>query len=159
MNHPDRGEIEAVTVSTLYGGENPYTRALVNATGFNEVPIAEELVQDNPRIYTWIELTVGADGTRVVRVPDTSVFPKHQGYVNKAEDPPEQFHVNGRREDESGLEIIYEPDEQSDDDSWDVAVNESTNNVWDEFKSEVEGGKTPYDSSHFFYLIGYSDNA
>ncbi|WP_430505245.1 hypothetical protein [Haloparvum sp. PAK95] len=156
MNDPDGGEIDAVTVSALYGSENPYTRALVNATGFNDVPIAEELVQDNPRIYTWIELTVGADGTRVVRVPDASVFPKHLGYVNRQSEPPEGYQVNGRREDQNGLEVLYDTSAESGD-GYDVAVNEQTNNVWNKFKGEVEAGNTPYASSHLLYYLGYSD--
>lgn len=156
INRPDGSAVDAITVATLYGSSNPVTRHITNA--FERYNPAAFLVPANPVIYAWVELTVGADGSRIVRVPDASVFPKHAAYVNKEEEPPLGAHVNGQKVTDSGLDLITETDTDSGD-GYDVAVDEDDNNVWQNFLSEADNWVTPYTTTYSLYHMVFRDGS
>ena len=156
ISRPDGTDVDAITVATLYGSSNPVTRHIANT--FKQYNPASFLIPANPVIYAWIELTVGADGTRIVRVPDASVFPKHAAYLNKPEDPPLTAEVNGEKITDSGLELITETDTDSGG-GYDVAVDEDQNNVWQKFLSEADSWKTPYTSTYTIYHMQFRNGS
>ena len=138
--------IQGVLASTIWGSSNPYTARLINSLGGEggELDLPGGTPQDNPVIYSWIEMACLANGAKLVRVADTSVFPKHVAYLD------------GLRVDDSGLTVYFDNRSETSDTSFDVGINEDTNNVWDSFKIEAEQGiVSPYRSPHNSYIEKY----
>lgn len=118
-----------------------------------------------PKVYTWVEFTVLADGTTLLRIPDASVFPKHAAYIQSPQrhnisqhafhSPPEKGDLVGQ----SDLSVIFNINAVSSDDKYDVAVNEDTNNVFDRFEKEFNGtNAVPWQTTHLLYLYSYRDS-
>lgn len=145
---PNSGLVEGIRVATIWGTANPYTKKMTDPS---EIPILDGEVPDNPIIYNWIELTLLADGTTYVRVPDASVFPKHVGYLRSPLS-------NGRstKRTTSGLRYILDESVTTADDTYDAAIREDSNNVWDRFKQENEQSRVvPYKSVNSIYRWSY----
>lgn len=133
----DGETVEGVRASTVWGASNPYTHQIASMDDF---PVVDDFTPDNPILYTWVELTVLADGTRLVRVPDASVYPRHAGYLGDTKRAT------------NGLDVIYEEDTDSGG-GYDVAIDEKSNNVWDRFKTEFDENRyVPYGSDHDGFL-------
>ncbi|RRJ34013.1 hypothetical protein [Halocatena pleomorpha] len=145
---PNSGLVEGIRVATIWGSANPYTKKMTNPS---EIPFLDGEVPDNPIIYNWIELTLLTDGTTYVRVPDASVFPKHVGYLRSPLS-------NGRstKRTTSGLRYILDETVTTADDTYDAAIREDSNNVWDRFKQETEQSYVvPYKSINSIYRWSY----
>lgn len=135
--------VEAIQVASLYGASNPYTREIIN-DGYGEAPIVDAFAQDNPIIFSWVELTILADGRHLVRIPDTSVFPKHVGYLD------------GFKQADSGLDVIFETDTDSGN-GYDVSIDEDSNNVWENFLANADAEEvTPWEGPFFLYFFNYN---
>lgn len=151
----DGREVDGVRAATIWGTSNPFTRELANDL-FADIGDLAPLVDvpPNPVIYTWLEVTLLADGTRFVRVPDCSPFPKHAGYL--ADDVDDR---SGSRFADSGLEVTFDLDEDSSNSAYDVAIGEDYNNVWNRFVQEfAESRVVPYYNSHSSYLFNHPDD-
>lgn len=145
---PEGGSVEGIRAATIWGASNPYTHNMINATPSLTLRL---LVPDNPIIYNWIELTLLADGTTYVRIPDASVFPKHVGYLRS----PVSNGVNTKRT-TNGLKYILDKTVTTSDDTYSAAIREDSNNVWNQFKKEAEQSiVVPYTSSHSTYRSAY----
>ena len=73
-----------------------------------------------------------------------SVYPKYVSFLNK------------QRYDDSGLDVTFDPSVTDSGDGYDAAIREDSNNVWNEFKSESEGGSAiPYRGSVFRWVAFY----
>lgn len=147
----DGRPIEGVQVATLWGTSDPFTYELVNEGGGDLADWALPL-PNNPVVFSWLELTVLADGTKLVRVPDASIFPNHAGYLAES-----VSRTHGEKLATSGLEVITDPNETSSEDGYDVAIRDTQNNVWDAFKGnyEEEATSAPYHTPHLVYLRSY----
>lgn len=141
----DRGgrTVEGVRVSTVWGASNSYTHEIASMDDF---PVVDDFTPDNPILYTWIELTVLADGTRLVRIPDASVDPKHAGYLGDTKRAT------------NGLKVIFEEGVDSGD-GHTAAIDEDTNNVWDRFKEEYDENEyVPYGNDPANYIENYRND-
>lgn len=148
---PGGGSIQGVRAATIWGSSNPYTRDLVGSIEFPN-SFMDWAFPDNPIIYSWMELTLLADGTTYVRIPDASVFPKHVGYLR-----PSQSNQNTKR-DTSGLEYILDKNANPTGDTYAVAIREDTNHVWKRFKQENNQGLVvPYKGSNSHYHANYKN--
>ncbi len=154
----DGAPIEGVRAATVWGGSNPYSHDL-------QAGIVEEgadfvlPLQNNPVIYSWVELTVLADGTKLVRVPDATPFPKHAGYLATGVD-----RTAGTLRADSKLDVIFDTDVTDSGDGYDVAVNEEDNNVWNTFVDTYgesflpeDRPVSPYMVQGLFYLDSYRE--
>jgi len=150
--------VDGVRVSTLYGGQNPYTRGMANT------PVIPP--EANPIIYHWIELLVLANGAYGVIVHDTTTFPKHTLFTGPAGEPEEQY-----KRTDSGLEIIYDASESTSRE-YKAAINDKFHAPWRKFFKAFEKDapyvpyKTPkkkymkkYDKNTVGRLIGYVNEA
>jgi hypothetical protein len=145
------GDIVGVRVSTIWGSSNPYSREIINKTpliGGNGTLIG---LQDNPIIYSWIEIIVLSNGARYVRVPDHSLYPQHVGYL----DGKRSFGDGG----DYGKNLVsyfIPPLSKDSGDEYSVGIDEPSNNVWADFKNEADSPVAiPYKTPHSAYLAGY----
>lgn len=154
----DGEPIEGVRAATVWGGSNPYSHDL--QSGIVEAGADFVLpLQNNPVIYSWVELTVLADGTKLVRVPDATPFPKHAGYLAAGVD-----RTAGTLRADSKLEVEFDPAVTDSDDGYDVAINEEDNNVWNTFVDTYgesflpeDRPVSPYSVPAVFYLDSYRE--
>lgn len=147
---PTNDSVEGIRAATIWGSENPYTKKMTDPTEI--VPPIDNEVPDNPIIYSWIELTLLADGTTYVRIPDASVFPKQVSYLRG---PLSDGRSTKRTT--SGLQYILDETVTTADDTYDVAIREDSNNVWERFKHETEQGQVvPYKGMNTLYNWSYS---
>jgi hypothetical protein len=97
--------IDAVHTASIWGAYDPYVEKMVEYAStsssnsllellFNETERALlgsgtvlllEFIFGTPAIWTWLEHTMLADGTELVRVWDASDFPEHVGYLGAAD--------------------------------------------------------------------------
>jgi len=134
----ENGEPLGIRVSTIWGAVNSYIQDLVNLIG--EEGESPGPIPDNPHVYTWVEIALLTDGTMFVRVPDASIFPRHVLYVNNLKSDTNGFTVS----------------EDASDDGYSARYNENTNNVWEAFRRETEGGiVVPYRTPHNCYVEEY----
>lgn len=149
----DGDAIDGIRVSTIWGASAEYAEQLAEDW---VADIGDKVVDvpTIPIIYSWVELSVLADGTKLLRIPDASPFPKHAAYLGDG-----ITMRTGRLGGDSGLKILFDTDVISRDDTYSVAVNEDHNNVWDRFSEEFQEKRAiPYYTSHLMYLYNYRDN-
>ncbi|MFC7155335.1 hypothetical protein ACFQPA_07685 [Halomarina halobia] len=144
--------VDGVRAATIWGTSNPYTRYLAR----DLLADIGDLILDfaNPIIYSWVELSLLADGTKLVRVPDASVFPKQAGVLANHPDLEE-----GSIRERNNLEVLLDVSKTSNDDAYEVATNEKHNAAWQRFQKEFKEQRVvPYGTPHLDYLFNYEAN-
>jgi len=150
LKNPSGDVLNAVRLSTIWGAVNSYFEDILNNLDeFGEIfsiPNLGELlpVPPNPIVYTWIEVALLTDGTKYVRIPDASLFPRHELYVDGAKQRTSGFITS----------------EDATDGGYSARYNEDKNNVWEEFKRESDTGTgfVPYRSPHSLYINQFEES-
>lgn len=159
----DGEEIEGVRVATVFAGVEPYVDDLASGAITEFGRSVGNLVVDAPPVayvYSWVELTVLADGTKIFRMPDASVMPKQVGYFEAHDDweiadNMVEYSWSGDLVDESGLRAVFDTSATADRSEYEIAVNEDRNHVFDQWYHAFDGNRaTPYHSSRLWYLFG-----
>lgn len=135
--------VEGVRVAGLWGGENSITKKVPGAG-------------TQPIIYHWIDMAVLANGSRAVRVHDTSPFPLHTLFTGPAGDRAAQTN-----EADSGLEILWDLDASSEKGEFEAAINEKSCTPWKQFHYQFDLRTTPfepYHTPHTRYLNKYDED-
>lgn len=149
----DRGDtmVEGLQVATLWGTSDPFTYDLINDFWADKADWILPL-PNNPVVYSWIELALLADGTKLVRVPDASVYPSHRGYLAET-----ASQTQGEKMASSGLEVLTNPGASSTDGEYEIAIRESGNDVFEVFQGNFEEGAdvAPYHTPATVYLNSY----